>query len=84
MALLENRPVPRIEPLKVEVLSLLKLHKLGTDPDLTSDDSLSKSAWAIRKLSGFVKSKVRRQQVSTATRTQFVCRIVASTFFGEC
>ena len=84
MALLEHRPVPPIDPLKVEVLSLLKLHKLGTDKELVDDDNLSKSAWAIRKLCGFVKSKVRRSEVSTATRLQVVCRIIASIFSAIC
>lgn len=84
MALLENRPVPPIDPLKEEVFSLLKLHKLGTDKELASDDNLSKSAWAIRKLCGFVKSKVRRSEVSTATRLQVVCRTIVSNSSAIC
>lgn len=74
MALLEHRPVPNIDPLKEEVLSLFQMHKLATDTALIDDDNLAKTAWAIRKLCGFVKSKVRRQEVSTATRLQFACR----------
>lgn len=68
MALVENRPVPTIDQLKEEVETLLKLTKQGLNIDFVD---ISKTAWAIRKLAGFVKMKTRRREVSTATRLQY-------------
>ncbi len=68
MAVHDHRPVPQINALKEEVLSLLKVHKLGVDSQSSSDSTRAKTAWAIRKLCGFVKGKVRRQEVSTVPR----------------
>ena len=76
MAKHDHRPVPQIDALKEEVLSLLKIHKLGVDSEVSSDSNIAKAAWAIRKFCGFVKGKVRRSEVSTVPRMQFVYRLL--------
>lgn len=71
MALNTKRTVPGIDQLKDEVQSLLKINKRGTDSDW---DQVSKAAWCLRKLCGFVKMKCRRREVSGATRLNSVIR----------
>ena len=59
-----ERWVPGVDGLKYELQLLLQRNKRGTDYD---PDELSKSAWCLRKLSGFIKMKCRRREVSSAT-----------------
>lgn len=59
-------PQPSIDDLKEELLELLKLSNRGTDIDY---DAVGKAAWNLRRLCGFVKSKARRIEVSTVTRS---------------
>lgn len=71
MALVETRTVPSIDQLKDEVSNWLVMGKKGVEIDF---QDVSKKAWQLRKLCGFVKTKARRHEVSTATRLhQYPC-----------
>lgn len=59
-------PQPFIDDLKDELHELLKKSNRGTDIDY---DAVGKAAWNLRRLCGFVKSKARRIEVSTVTRS---------------
>lgn len=64
MSVTNNRDLPQIDQLKFELEALLKKNKQGVE--LAFID-ISKKAWAIKKLCGFVKAKARRREVSTAS-----------------
>ena len=64
MAIHEDRPLPPIDPLKEELDNLFKAYKQGVESSFLD---ISKKAWALKKLLGFVKTKARRREVSTAT-----------------
>ena len=64
MAQKEHRDLPGIDQLKVELETLLKSNKQGMELEFLD---LSKRAWALKKLCGFMKAKARRREVSTAT-----------------
>ena len=59
-----SRKVPQIDDLRDEVSDLLTLCK-RSGPDLTS--MVEETAKHLKKLVGFVKTKARRKEVSTAT-----------------
>lgn len=65
MSSVKKRPVPSIDQLKDELEALLQKNKRGVD---FGGEDIPKCAWALRKLCGFVKMKVRRREVSTAAR----------------
>lgn len=64
MAVHEKRPLPPIDPLKEELDNLFKKNKQGVESNFLD---ISKKAWALKRLLGFVKTKARRREVSTAT-----------------
>lgn len=74
MAVVTKRPVPGIDQLKEEIMSLLKINKRGTDFEW---DEVAKAGWCLRKLCGFVKMKCRRREVSNVTRLR--CQQVITT-----
>lgn len=65
----ENRDLPGIDQLKDELEQLLKKNKQGLDLEFAD---ISKKAWTLKKLCGFVKAKCRRREVSTVSRLQCV------------
>ena len=84
MAANPKREVPIVDALKDELEELVKKCKRGVDTD---GIDIPKSAWALRKLCGFIKMKARRKEVSTVTWLQnnklcscFHFRIQSTTF----
>lgn len=67
MALRPDRQLPPVEQLKEELDSLFQANKQGLEIDFMD---VSKKAWALKKLCGFVKTKARRREVSTAIGLQ--------------
>lgn len=67
MAEREHRDLPAIEQVRYELEELLKKNKQGMDLQF---QDLSKKAWALKKLLGFLKMKARRWEVSTVTQSQ--------------
>ena len=67
MALKEERGLPAIDQLKIELETLFQKNKQGVESEFLD---VSKKAWMLKKLCGFVKTKARRREVSTATRWQ--------------
>ena len=67
MAEREHRDLPAIEQLRHELEALLLKNKQGMDLQF---QDVSKKAWALKKLLGFVKMKARRWEVSTVTQSQ--------------
>ena len=67
MSLTEHRPLPGVELLRDEIEAVYMRNKRGKTaedvPDITRD------GWRIRKLLGFVKMKVRREEVSEVPLT---------------
>ena len=64
MSIIDKRPIPAIDCLRDEVSNLLVLSK-RTGPDTTS--VIEETSQTIKKLLVFVKAKVRRKEVSTAS-----------------
>ena len=64
MSIMDKRPIPAIDSLRDEVSNLLVLSK-RTGPDTTS--VIEETSQTIKKLLVFVKAKVRRKEVSTAS-----------------
>ena len=67
MALKEDRPLPPVEQLREELEELFQHNKQGLEIEFLE---ISKKTWALKKLCGFVKTKARRREVSTATGLQ--------------
>ena len=65
MSLKEKRDLPGIDQIKSEIELLLQKNKQGLECEYLD---ISKRAMLFKKLLGFVKNKVRRREVSTATR----------------
>ena len=70
MAPVEGKPLPPVDPLRLEIDQLLIKNKRGNVPEETAD--LIKASWRIKKLCGFVKMKTRREEVSTVSRPIFL------------
>ena len=64
MSVVDKRPIPPIDSLRDEVSNLLVLSK-RTGPDTTS--IIEDTSQTIKKLLVFIKAKVRRKEVSTAS-----------------
>ena len=67
-----NKKLPNIDDLRSEIAALLELSK-------RADDGIEKFGWLIRKNLVFIKMKVRRQEVSTATLFALHCRKLSHT-----
>ena len=65
MSLKEKRDLPGIDQIKSEIELLLQKNKQGLECEYLD---ISKRAMFFKKLLGFVKNKVRRREISTATR----------------
>lgn len=64
MSLREKRELPGIDQIKGEIELLLQKNKQGLECEYLD---ISKRAMILKKLLGFIKNKVRRREVSTAT-----------------
>ena len=63
MATLDQKPLPGVEPLREELEKLwLKSKRVSTPEEV---ELIIKSSWRVKKLLGFVKMKVRREEVSS-------------------
>ena len=69
MGMMQTRSLPLIDELRGEVEGLFRKNKLGDQAE--NGSIVIESAWAIHKLLGFVKMKVRRVEVSTAPGFMF-------------
>ena len=65
MATIEGRSLPPIDPLREQIEELLSKNKRGGAPE--EIDTVVKASWRLKKMLGFVKMKVRREEVSTVT-----------------
>ena len=63
-ALVEGHPSPTVASLREELASLYQRCSV-----VVGDDAIHTDAWSVRKILAFVKMKVRRGKVSTATQT---------------
>lgn len=70
MAVAPKRALPGIEPLREGISALLTLNKRPPKPE--DWDDIMATAWRLRFLLGFIKMKVRRQEVSRVSRLMFV------------
>jgi hypothetical protein len=64
MSVREKRELPGIDQIKGEIELLLQKNKQGLECEYLD---ISKRAMILKKLLGFIKNKVRRREVSTAT-----------------
>ena len=64
MSLTRTRPVPAVDALRSEVQAFFLLCKRPASKD--DEAEVFRLSWRIRKLLGFIKMKVRRQEVSNA------------------
>ena len=65
MSTLDHKPLPGVEPLRLELEKLWLKNKRVNSPE--ECELVVKSSWRVKKLLGFVKMKVRREEVSSAT-----------------
>lgn len=64
MSLTQTRPLPAVEALRDEVETIYIRNKRGNTAEAAPD--VVAISWRIRKLLGFIKMKVRREEVSSA------------------
>ena len=78
MSLTEHRPLPGVESLRDEIEAVHMRNKRGKTQEDVPD--IARDGWRIRKLLGFVKMKVRREEVSEVPLTClfdiFLCSIL--------
>ena len=65
MSLTQTKPLPIVEPLRDEVEAIYIKNKRGGNSESVPD--VVSESWKIRKLLTFLKMKVRRQEVSSAS-----------------
>ena len=65
MSLTQTKPLPIVEPLRDEVEAIYIKNKRGGNTESVPD--VVAASWKIRKLLTFLKMKVRRQEVSSAS-----------------
>eukprot|EP00435_Cladocopium_sp_Y103_P008116 s1972_g2.t1 len=63
MSLKDGKPLPPIDELRGETEKTYHKNKRGMSPE--DQDEIVKAAWRVKKMLGFVKMKVRREEVST-------------------
>ena len=66
-ALVEGHPSPNVSNLREELTTLYKNCSV-----VAGDDAVHTDAWCIRKILAFIKMKVRRSKVSTATQLELL------------
>ena len=66
MSTIEGKPLPPVDPIRLEIDKLLTKNKRGNSPEEVID--VVKSSWRLKKMCGFIKMKVRRHEVSTVTQ----------------
>ena len=65
MATFDHKPLPGVENLRLELEKLWLKNKRGNTPE--ECELVVKTSWRVKKLLGFIKMKVRREEVSSAT-----------------
>ena len=79
MSLTEHRTLPGVESLRDEIEAVYMRNKRGkTQEDVPN---IARDGWRIRKLLGFVKMKVRREEVSEVPLTCFFNIAVCAAMF---
>lgn len=78
MSTVEGKPLPAVDPTRLEIDKLLTKNKRGNIPEEVTD--VVKSSWRLKKMCGFIKMKVRRKEVSTVTQRTFLILFYVSWF----
>ena len=72
MSVAEGRPLPPVDPLRLEIDKVLTQNKRGNIPEEVTD--VVKTGWRLKKMCNFIKMKVRRGEVSSVP--QLTCSIL--------
>ena len=70
MSLCQSRPLPNVDALRDQVEQVYLKNKRGQTPEDQPD--VIAISWRLRKLLGYLKMKVRRREVSSVPRFNFI------------